>query len=564
MGARITVAEAIGRTVAELGAAHIFGVVGSGNFHATNAAIGAGVPFTAARHEMGAATMADAFSRATGRVSIVSLHQGCGLTNALTGITEAAKCHTAILVLTGDTASGDTTSNFHIDQDAAVLAIGATPTRIGSAATAIADTADAFRLALHERRTVVLSMPVDIQDELIEWDAAGIPPLAPRLPREADADAITRLVELLSGAERPVIVGGRGAWGAKAELRRLAAASGALLTTSAAGRGLFVGDEWALDIMGGFATEGAAQLIADADVIVGFGVAFNHWTTRSGALLDGATVAQVDDREEAIGLHRPVDLAVLGDAALVAAAVTAELEELEALEARGPRTRYRRPDIHGRVQAARYWKDQPFEPHVEPGRVDAQALVNALDDLLPLERIVVPDGGNVNCYAGAHLRVPDEQGYCIPLSFQAIGMGLAAGIGAAVAQPHRLAVVGTGDGAFMMTLVELDTAVRLGLGMVVIVFNDEAYGAEVNLFQGDTAQLDTVRFPETDVAAIARGFGCEAATVRGLDDLAQVAGWLDGPRDRPLVIDAKIVRYPSWMMLRNPAIREGAESPALA
>jgi thiamine pyrophosphate-dependent acetolactate synthase large subunit-like protein len=557
MGSHITVADAIGRTVAALGAAHIFGVVGSGNFHATNAAIAAGVPFTATRHEMGAATMADAYSRATGRVSIVSLHQGCGLTNALTGITEAAKCHTPILVLTGDTAAGDTTSNFHIDQDAAVLAIGATPARIRSAATAIADTAGAFRRALHERRTVVLSMPVDLQDELVEWDDTSVPSIGERMPRAADAESVARLAELLARAERPVIVAGRGAWGAKAELRRLGATSGALLVTSAAARGLFVGDEWALDIMGGFSTEGAAQLIADADVIVGFGVAFNTWTTRNGALLERATVAQVDDREEAIGLHRPVDLAVLGDAATTAAAAA------DALEARGAaQTGYRRPEIHERVQAVRYWVDQPFEPHVEPGRIDAQVLVNALDGLLPIERVVVPDGGNVNCYAGAHLRVPDEQGYCIPLSFQAIGMGLSAGIGAGVAQPHRLAVVGTGDGAFMMSLVELDTAVRLGLGLVVVVFNDEAYGAEVNLFQRDTAQLDTVRFPETDLAAIARGFGCDAVTVRGLDDLEGVTAWLDGPRDRPLVIDAKIVRYPSWMMLRNPSIREGAEAPA--
>jgi thiamine pyrophosphate-dependent acetolactate synthase large subunit-like protein len=557
MGSHITVADAIGRTVAALGAAHIFGVVGSGNFHATNAAIAAGVPFTATRHEMGAATMADAYSRATGRVSIVSLHQGCGLTNALTGITEAAKCHTPILVLTGDTAAGDTTSNFHIDQDAAVLAIGATPARIRSAATAIADTAGAFRRALHERRTVVLSMPVDLQDELVEWDDTSVPSIGERMPRAADAESVARLAELLARAERPVIVAGRGAWGAKAELRRLGATSGALLVTSAAARGLFVGDEWALDIMGGFSTEGAAQLIADADVIVGFGVAFNTWTTRNGALLERATVAQVDDREEAIGLHRPVDLAVLGDAATTAAAAA------DALEARGAaQTGYRRPEIHERVQAVRYWVDQPFEPHVEPGRIDAQVLVNALDGLLPIERVVVPDGGNVNCYAGAHLRVPDEQGYCIPLSFQAIGMGLSAGIGAGVAQPHRLAVVGTGDGAFMMSLVELDTAVRLGLGLVVVVFNDEAYGAEVNLFQRDTAQLDTVRFPETDLAAIARGFGCDAVTVWGLDDLEGVTAWLDGPRDRPLVIDAKIVRYPSWMMLRNPSIREGAEAPA--
>jgi hypothetical protein len=67
--------------------------------------IDAGVPFTAARHEMGAACMADAYSRATGDVSIISVHQGCGLTNALTGIAEAAKCHTPALVLTGDTSA---------------------------------------------------------------------------------------------------------------------------------------------------------------------------------------------------------------------------------------------------------------------------------------------------------------------------------------------------------------------------------------------------------------------------------------------------------------------------
>ena len=83
---RITVAEAVGRTIARLGAARIFGVVGSGNFHVTNTMIDHGVPFTAARHEMGAATMADALGRRTsGLLSVLSVHQGCGLTNALTG-----------------------------------------------------------------------------------------------------------------------------------------------------------------------------------------------------------------------------------------------------------------------------------------------------------------------------------------------------------------------------------------------------------------------------------------------------------------------------------------------
>ena len=79
-----------------------------------------------------------------------------------------------------------------------------------------------------------------------------------------------------------------------------------------------------------------------------------------------------------------------------------------------------------------------------------------------------------------------------------------------------------------MSLVELDTAVRLGLGMIVIVYNDDAYGAEVNLFQPYTDKLDLVRFPETDIAAIARGYGCDGVTVRGIDDLDAVQTWIDG------------------------------------
>lgn len=545
MTERITVAEAVGRTIAELGASHVFGVVGSSNFHVTNALIDAGVPVTAARHEMGAACMADAYSRATGELSVISVHEGCGLTNAMTGITEAAKCHTPVLVLTGDTASGDVTDNFYIDQDAAVAAIGAVPMRIHSAASAVTDAARAFHTARLKRATVVLSMPVDIQDEHVDFDAADVPPVPVMLPPGPSPDAVDKLVDALGTAEKPVIVGGRGAWGAAAELRRLAEVSGALLATSAAGRGLFVGDEWALDIMGGFATEGAAELIADADVLVAFGAGLNKWTTREGSLVRDTTVVQVDDRGEAIGFHRPVDVGVLGDAALVAAAAADGVAE------RYPgRVGYRTREIHERVQAVRYWKDQPFTPLREPGRIDPQELINAIDAMLPIERVVVTDGGNVNCYAGAHLRVPDQRGYCIPLSFQSIGLGLSSAIGAGVAQPERMPVLGTGDGAFLMTLVELDTAVRLGMGMVVIVFNDDAYGAEVNIFDHETDKLDTVRFPETDIAAIARGYGCEAITVRSIADLDAVHPWLDGRRDRPLVIDAKIPAHKSWMMSR--------------
>ncbi len=158
-----TVAQLVGRTLAELGVGHVFGVVGSGNFEVTNALRLAGVPFTAARHEGGAATMADAYARMSGRVGVVSTHQGCGLSNAVTGIGEAAKSRTPLIVLTADTQASAVRSNFKIDQDALARSVGAVSERIHSPATAVADTLRAFRTARNERRTVVLNLPLDVQ-----------------------------------------------------------------------------------------------------------------------------------------------------------------------------------------------------------------------------------------------------------------------------------------------------------------------------------------------------------------------------------------------------------------
>ncbi|MFZ0756914.1 MAG: thiamine pyrophosphate-binding protein, partial [Trebonia sp.] len=94
-----TVADAVGAALAQAGVRTVFGVVGSGNFHVTNALTAGGARFVAARHEGGAAVMADAYARLSGELGVLSVHQGPGLTNALTGITEAAKSRTPLLIL---------------------------------------------------------------------------------------------------------------------------------------------------------------------------------------------------------------------------------------------------------------------------------------------------------------------------------------------------------------------------------------------------------------------------------------------------------------------------------
>ena len=524
------VSEAVGATLAGLGADTVFGLVGSGNFHMTNALIANGATFVATRHECGAACAADAWARGTGRVGILSVHQGPGLTNALTGITEAAKSRTPLLVLAADVAGAAVRSNFRIDVAALATSVGAVPDRLYSPATAAADAVRAYRTAQRQRRTVVLAMPLDVQ--AAQCEPPKIPPAPPLASPAPAPEAAARLAQALAEAERPVFVAGRGALAARTALEELADACGALLATSAVAKGLFHGSPWDLGVSGGFASPLAAELITGADLVVGWGSSLNMWTMRHGKLIGpGTRVAQVDDDSSAIGAHQPVDIAVPGDVAQTARSVLASLHAQPG---------YRSGELRDRIAREVRWRDVPYDDQGGDGVIDPRTLTIALDDLLPAERVVAIDSGNFMGYPSMFLSVPDERGFCFTQAYQSIGLGLASAIGAALAQPERLPVAALGDGGALMGVSELETVVRLGLPMVIVVYDDDAYGAEVHHFGPDGFALDTVRFPPADIAAIGRGFGCAGVTVRGTEDLGPARDWLAGPRDRPLVIDAKV------------------------
>jgi thiamine pyrophosphate-dependent acetolactate synthase large subunit-like protein len=531
----VNVAELVGRTLSELGVGQVFAVVGSGNFEVTNALIAAGVPVVTARHEGGAATMADAYSRMSELPAVVTTHQGCGLTNAITGITEAAKSRTPLIVLTADVAASSVRSNFRIDQDALARSVGAVAERVYSAATAVDDTVRAYRAAVNDRRTVVLSLPLDVQAQVVTEPPAPLPAHVPSPQPRPSAESVTALVAALRAAKRPVFVAGRGARGAGAELRALAASSGSLIATSAVANGLFVGDEFNLGISGGFSSPLAARLIRDADLIVGWGCALNMWTMRHGNLIgDHTTVVQVDLEDAALGANRAISFGVLGDSALTASEVLAAFDSVPRAD-----TGYRTPAVRDEISTSIRWNSEPFDDLSTETTIDPRLLTRELDEILPKNRIVTIDSGNFMGYPSTYLSVPDEFGFCFTQAYQSIGLGLATGIGAALARPDRLPVVGAGDGGFLMSISELETAVRLRLPLVVIVYNDNGYGAEVHHF-GKATNLETVVFPETDIASIARGYGATAVTVRSVDDLDAVTAWVASSPTAPLVIDAKI------------------------
>jgi thiamine pyrophosphate-dependent acetolactate synthase large subunit-like protein len=353
-----------------------------------------------------------------------------------------------------------------------------------------------------------------------------------------------------------VFIAGRGARiaGARADLERLADRCGALLATSAAAKGMFRGSPWDLDVSGGFASPLAAELIRGADVVVGWGCSLNMWTLRHGRLIGpDATVVQVDHDRAAIGAHRPVQVGVSGDVSLTARAASEALADVlnPVVDSTGPgrEAGYRSAALRDRIAKQVRWRDVPYADEGDGSHIDPRTLTIGLDDLLPAERTVAVDSGNFMGYPSMYLSVPDADGFCFTQAYQSIGLGLASAIGSAIARPGRLTVAALGDGGALMGISELETVVRLGLAMVIVVYDDAAYGAEVHHFGPDGGPLDTVRFPPADIAEIGRGFGCAGVTVRGTGDLGQVREWLDGPRDRPLLIDAKITsERGSWWL----------------
>ena len=534
-----TVAAVLAKDLATLGARRCFGLLGTANFKISHGLVEAGVELISARHEGNAASMADAYAKATGELTLVSVHSGPGLTNAITGIGEAAKSRTPLLVLAGDVPIGNVKSNFYMEQAELVRSVGAVSERTYTPQSARSDLLRAVTRALHDRQTVVLSLPLDVQDAKTGGSNAplGLSPMPGRL--QPNPEDIRRLAGAVGRAKRPLVLAGRGAVLSEAEesLITLADNIGALLATSICGHGLFADNQWSLGISGGFSSPAADELISESDLILGFGVSFTQWTTKKGKLIGpGATVAQIDIEASKLGYQMPVQYALLGDAKATAEALLAELGLGKASSAGSGR----RNDVtRERIRSGdNYHSQHPDESDAR--YIDPRTLSKAVDEILPKDRVVASDSGHFCGWVPRYLRVPSPKASCLSHSFQSVGLGLASAIGLAIANPGKLAVLGAGDGGFMMSIADLETAIRLKLRLCILVYNDSSYAAEVHFFRRQGYSVDIVQFPETDFAAIARGYGARAATVRTVADLDSVRAWVKGGAHGVFLIDAKI------------------------
>jgi thiamine pyrophosphate-dependent acetolactate synthase large subunit-like protein len=395
-----------------------------------------------------------------------------------------------------------------------------------------------------EERPIMISIPTDVQHE--QCSTADLDSVSPPQRKQApppDPAAIAELADLVQAAHRPVILAGRGAARSRAreQLLTLAERIGALLATTGQGKALFAGDPFNLGVLGRMGSELAGRFVGQADLILAFGAGLTYWTTRSPfpspgpmpAVFDpGAQIVQCDTNPAALGALWPIRLGINGDAALTAEALVGELDR-RGFRADGFRSAAVRQEI------AAYQLPQKLERRLAEGSVDPHALFSELARILPSERTVAVDSGRFMEFPARYLTVSDPSSWVFTQDFQAMGLGIGSAIGAAVARPESLTVLVIGDGGLMMSLGELDSVLHQNIPLLILVMNDHAYGPEVEALERHDLPTTLSIFHDVDFAAIARGMGADAFTLRGLDDLEGIRRWLSA-RSAPLVIDCKI------------------------
>ena len=520
--------QALAQQLAHLGVRDVFGLMGDGNLKLIPTLTHEhGIQVHAARHEGAAVAMADGYARSRGAVGVCTVTQGPGLTNAITALVTAHRGRTPLIALVGDTPLGVQGLPQDIEQSPLLAAAGLTQAPFDPA-TAHADLAAAWRTALDTRRPVVLSLPTDVQelpagDEPCDLPASTRPVVVP-----GDLTAATEALEI---AERPVIVAGRGALesDSRAEIIALADHTGALLATSLPLNGWFGDHPFGVGIAGGFAHEEMRALLHEADCVLTLGASLNHFTTRGGGLFSpAATIIQVDESASAHGRYTRFDIGVVGDAGMVARKFVNRVTS---------GTRFRTEEVRTRIaNGSRPAPDETDERGLDPRRV-----ARMLASVLPRGTALAVDGGHFMGFPSMDIPVSGPRDYVFTLDFGSIGLGLAAAVGAAVADTERTVLAAVGDGGLLMSLGELDTVARTALPIVVAVFNDAAYGAELHFLRMSDIPAETSQFPTTaPLAPVAEALGLRALTVDDDASLEQARVLIAGGITEPLLIDFRV------------------------
>ncbi|MGV9868787.1 thiamine pyrophosphate-binding protein [Rhodococcus koreensis] len=526
----------IGSLVASLDTDAMFGVMGDANLELVASFRDQGHRYVRAVHETGAVVMADAYFRASGRVGIATVTHGPGLTNAITGLTEAVRARSEVLLISGTTPPDPMDPGYEqrIDLRQVAATAGAIYEQVYTPASVGRDLTRALQRMRSERRPVLLDVPARmVHDDCPEPQT--LEPIAwagPRRPSESELDAT---LGLITSVNRPIIIAGRGAVVSDAapSLVALAENIGALLGASVLAKDLFAREKRNIGIMGNLSHEAAQNALAEADCIICFGASLNSMTVADGDLIRGKKIVHVDLDPAAINHFSRADQCIVGDAKAVADTMNDVLRET------GWTARHT-DWVDRHISALASHSTALTDEHVADGFVDVRAAAAALNDALPTSFGVVSDVGRYNAGTWPYIHAGDPRDFLGISAFASIGLGVAGAIGAAVARPGLPIVLLVGDGGLMMSVSEISTAVRERLPIIVAVFNDDVYGFEYFRLERFGFDPDYSKNDFADFTGIAQGFGVPGRTVRSVDDIVACTDLWRAGLTGPVLLDVKI------------------------
>jgi len=541
---RITPSEAFVETLVAHGVTDVFGIVGSAYMDAHDLFPLANIRFISTAHEQNAAHMADGYARATGKHGVCIAQNGPGVTNFVTAIAAAYWAHSPVVAITPESGSlGVGLGGFQeTDQLPPFSKITKWQTHVNSPSRIAELTGRAFHYALHERGPTQVNIPRDYFYGEIETEI----PQPLKIERgPGDRHAIRQAAHLLANARFPVIVAGGGVAfaGGVAELKSLAEHLGAPVVNSYLHNDSFPSShELAAGPLGYQGSKAAMRLIAQADVVLALGTRLGPFGTLPQYGLDywpkAAKIIQVDADFRAIGLVRPVELGIHGDARDAAAAISLELGQLPIADT----DRALRLERIRAEKAAWAREIEKLAGNNEPGRVDPRRALSELARARPANAMVATDIGNVCSISNSYLQFEEPNSFFAAMSFGNCGYAFPTAIGAKVGRPDRPSIAYVGDGAWGMSLAEVLTCVRENIPVVAVVFDNGQWGAE----KRNQTDYFNSRFLGTDLvnpnfAEVAKAMGANGITVEHEDQVGSALREAVAS-NRPSVINLRLTK----------------------
>jgi acetolactate synthase I/II/III large subunit len=517
-----------------LGVDVIFGLCGHTNIAFLDAIGKSRIRFVTARHEQVAAHAADGYARASGKPGVLLTHLGPGLTNATTGVANAALDSIPMVVISGDVPSHfygrHPHQEFNLHQDADQFQIYRPFCKRVYRVDRAADLPRIMERAFHLSQSgrpgpVLVSIPMDVFSADLPVDAFSQTPATIARP-SIDHEATETIVGILAQAERPVIYAGGGVLSARAgvELAALAEALDIPVAHSLMGKGCLREDHPLLLGMTGFwGTPIANDKCRTADVILAAGTRLaeassSSWDPRYTFAAPPTRVIHIDADIAEIGRNLPTEIGVVADAKLAFAAL--------ADAARGRQHRSRGPIREEIAQArrafaskwAKQWQSDQYP--LRPERI-----LSELRQAVPEDGFIVTDvGWNKNGVAQQFpITVPGT--FITPSGLATMGFGPAAVLGVKMAQPDRAAVALIGDGGFGSNPSVIATAMEAGLNVIWLVMDNAAFGTIAGLEQqhygwsfGCIFECDGHPY-RVDFAAMARACGARGVMIESPDEL---------------------------------------------